>query len=123
MMSDQYQQVVTTTDAQNNVTYIQFVPQSQILFCKEENQDEYCYEETELPEEEASCEEALDEESYIEEDPIGEVEVEVLESIVVEPKKNQTKTSEHHVTKKLVQVKGEFCLLLTGCLRCYPNCF
>ena len=121
MMSDQYEQVVTTTDAQNNVTYIQFVPQSQILFCKEENQEEYeenDYEENEEREEDASCEEALEEESYIEEDTIGEVEI--LESIVVEPKKNQTKTSEHHVTKKLVQVKGEYFIC---CLRCCLYCF
>lgn len=111
MMSDQFQQVVTTTDPQNNVTYIQFVnPQTQIVFCKSENQEEYCYEENG----EASCEEALEEESYIEEDLIEEVEV--LESIVVEPKKSQTRTSEHQVTKKLVQVKGKNSHKLFPCL-------
>lgn len=103
MMSDQYQQTFTTTDGQNNVTYIQFVnpAQSQIIYCKEEINEEYCYDE--------SVEETL-EESYIEEDPIGEEDtIEVLEEVVVERKKNNsraTTSSDHHVTKKLVQVTG-----------------
>lgn len=41
MMSDQYQQTFTTTDGQNNVTYIQFIhPNSNnVLYCKEELQE------------------------------------------------------------------------------------
>lgn len=101
MMSNQFQQAYTTTDAQNNVTYIQFVnpSQSQIIYCKDDgaNEQEYCYEDNE--------EEALDE-SYIEEDPIEE-SIEILESVVVEKKKTQSKTGyDHQVTKKLVQVTG-----------------
>lgn len=101
-MSEQYQQVVATTDAQNNVTYIQFVnPQQQIVICKEEIDREYWDGDTEEVEEEM-----LEEDSYIDEDHIEEVEI--LESIVVEPRKTQARTSEQHqVTKKLVQVKGE----------------
>lgn len=102
MMSNQYQQTFTTTDAQNNVTYIQFVnpSQSQIIYCKEEtgNEQEYCYEDNE--------EEALDE-TYLDEDPMQE-SMEILESVVVEKKKPSSKTgySDHQITKKLVQVTG-----------------
>lgn len=101
MMSNQFQQTFTTTDAQNNVTYIQFVnpSQSQIIYCKDgdANEEEYCYDENE--------EEALDE-SYIVEDPIEE-SMEILESVVIEKKKNQAKAGyDHQVTKKLVQVTG-----------------
>lgn len=102
MMSDQYQQTFTTTDGQNNVTYIQFVnpSQSQILYCKEElNDQEYCYDD--------NVEETL-EESYIEEDQIDDT-IEILESVVVERKKNHSRAStstDHHITKKLVQVTG-----------------
>lgn len=107
MMSDQYQQTFTTTDGQNNVTYIQFVnpSQSQILYCKEEiNDQEYCYDD--------NVEETL-EESYIEEDPIDDT-IEILESVVVERKKNNsraTTSSDHQVTKKLVQVTGMLMIL------------
>lgn len=105
MMSDQYQQTFTTTDAQNNVTYIQFIPHSSnVLYCKEEiaNEEDYIEHYEEDQEEGETIEE-----SYIEEDPMSET-IEVLESVVVERKKSK-RDPESFVTKKLVQknVKGK----------------
>lgn len=107
-MSDQYQQTFTTTDGQNNVTYIQFIhPNSNnILYCKEEIQEDYLQDESV---QDYEGEETI-EESYIEEDPISET-IEVLESIAVGRKKNKKNDPETFttITKKLVQknVKGE----------------
>jgi hypothetical protein len=94
VMNEQYQQTFTTTDGHNNVTYIQFVAdptQSHILYCKEEQNDppNYSYDDT-------------GEETYLDEDEPAEESVEVLESVVVERKKQIKETL---VTKKL-QVKG-----------------
>lgn len=103
-MSDQYQQTFTTTDGQNNVTYIQFIhPNSNLLYCKEELPEDYI--------EQYEDEEAI-EDSYIQEDPISET-IEVLESVVVERKKHSKKDPETFTTVKLVQknVKGELLII------------
>lgn len=112
MMSNQFQQAFTTTDGQNNITYVHFVhPQQNVLFCKDDVEEE----EADYYAEEATMDEETIEESYIEEDPVGET-VEILESVVVERKK---KTSEPRVTKKLVQVKGNS----SRCSRSYADQF
>ncbi|CRK98754.1 CLUMA_CG011919, isoform A [Clunio marinus] len=95
-MSNQYQQTFTTTDGQNNVTYVTFVhpDDNQVLYCKEQltpDGEEYYNEDI--------VEEALDE-SYIEEEPMD-----ILDNIMI---KRERSNSEHHeVTRKLVQVSGK----------------
>lgn len=105
-MGDQYQQTFATTDAQNNVTYIQFInPNSNnIIYCKQEEIQEDYLDDQEYQEQE---EETI-EETYIEEDPMTE-SFEVLESVVVERKKKKDPEAFTTVTKKLVQknVKGK----------------
>lgn len=97
-MTDQYQ-LVSTSEGQNNITYIQFLQPSQqnILYCKDEadeENDEF-YDENQTEE--------IIEGSYVEDEPIAST-VEILESIVVGRKKKNSYTT--HV-KKLVQVKGK----------------
>lgn len=99
-MDEPYQQTFTTSD---NITYIQFVhpthyKEEQIIYCKDDNGQEG----------ELYTEEDALEESYVEEEEEGVLtEVEVLESVVVEPRKPvkvETSFDTHHVTKRLVQV-------------------
>jgi hypothetical protein len=97
MMSDQYQQTFTTTDGQNNVTYIQFIHPNANLYCKEEIQEEY------LDQQEYDDQDEAIEESYIDEDPVEET-IEVLESIAVGRKKVKKDPETYTtVTKKLIQ--------------------
>lgn len=122
MMSDQYQQTFTTTDAHNNITYIQFVhpSHSNVVYCKEETNEGEYYSEDNFQSED-HVEEAL-EESYIEEDPIEET-IEILESVIVDRKKTHTKTSSdsHHLTKKLVQVISKCEMGVKIVLKCSVN--
>lgn len=104
-MTEQYGQTFTTTDG-SNVTYIQFLDpsQAQLVYgnLKEEQNAEYYESETEQ-----EPDGDIIEESYIEED-LNVEQYEVLEEVVVEPKKSKIYNSEtHQITKKLVQVKGE----------------
>jgi hypothetical protein len=111
-MSDPYQQTFAATDGQNNVTYIQFIPNQGILYCKDEGEEmQEDYLEEQEYEEEETIEETI-EETYLEEDPAAET-FEVLESVVLERKKKKDPEASL-VTKKLVQknVKSE--------LRGYP---
>lgn len=99
-MSGTYQQAFTTTDVQNNITYVHFVhPDTQNILYKEE-----ITEDSEYYAEDATMDEETIEESYVDDDPIGQT-VEILESVIVERKKIK-RESDSRVTKKLVQVKG-----------------
>lgn len=104
-MSEQYGQTFTTTDG-TNVTYIQFIDpsQAQLVYGNLKEEQSY-YEEQDL-----ESADGIIEESYIEEDDINVGEYEVLEEVIVEPKKSKSYSAEtHHITKKLVQIKGWYC--------------
>lgn len=91
-MGEPYQQTFTTSD---NITYIQLVhPTEQILYCKEDQGEIYMEEDDEM------------EENYIEEEEeeLLTETVEILESVVVEPRKPSTSSDSRLITKKLVQV-------------------
>jgi hypothetical protein len=120
-MSDPYQQTFAATDGQNNVTYIQFIPNqgNQILYCKEEEMQEDYLEEQEYEEEE-TVEETI-EETYLEEDPATET-FEVLESVVLERKKKKDPETSL-VTKKLVQKNVKSKLRGFSCYKVKLNSF
>lgn len=103
-MSEQYGQTFTTTDG-SNVTYIQFIDPSQAQLVYGDLKEEY-YEEQGLEADDSV--DGIIEESYMDDEDIEvEEQYELLEEVIVEPKKSKSFSSEtHQITKKLVQIKG-----------------
>lgn len=107
-MSEQYGQAFTVDQAAggSNVTYIQFIDPSQAIVYGNMKAEEYYEEEGDLIQEEESAD-GIIEDSYISADDEMNVEqYEVLEEVIVEPKKNKSFSTEtHQITKKLVRVR------------------
>lgn len=109
MSGEQYGQAYTADGS--NVTYIQIIDPSQTIVYGNLKAEEYYEEQEELLKDEESAD-GIIEDSYISgDDELNMEQYEVLEEVVVEPKKNKTFSSEtHQITKKLVRKKIGECI-------------
>lgn len=107
-MSEQYGQAFTVdqTAEGSNVTYIQFIDPSQAIVYGNLKSEDYYEDEGELLQEEESAD-GIIEDTYISaDDELNVEQYEVLEEVIVEPKKSKSFSTEtHQITKKLVRVK------------------